>query len=193
MYLPDRIDAPGENLPDPKSLTLVLMAGLPGAGKTTLAYALGREFQWQVVDKDRSREVLLRENLDVDRASKIAYEISFDTVKTVLLQQKLSVILDTAALHRFILDTAQEMAATTQARLKVILCVADRDLRNQRLRNRKSQSTRIHVDPETIPDYLYHFRHLPPDTLILYTSNPYEECFIRARAYLMNGPQEELS
>src|SRR5689334_8772711 len=86
--------------------TLVLMAGLPGAGKTTLAYALARELQWQVVDKDKCREVLLQENLDLDTASRIAYEISFTTVKAILMEQQTSVILDTAALHRFVLDKA---------------------------------------------------------------------------------------
>jgi predicted ATPase len=32
--------------------TLVLMVGLPGAGKSTLALALGRALGWPVVDKD---------------------------------------------------------------------------------------------------------------------------------------------
>jgi shikimate kinase len=39
-------------------LTLVLMAGLPGAGKSTLASALSRELDWHVIDKDRHKELL---------------------------------------------------------------------------------------------------------------------------------------
>jgi signal recognition particle GTPase len=39
--------------------TLLLMAGLPGAGKTTLALALGRILHWPVVDKDTLKSTLL--------------------------------------------------------------------------------------------------------------------------------------
>jgi shikimate kinase len=34
--------------------TLVLMAGLPGTGKSTLGYALAKTFDWIVIDKDVS-------------------------------------------------------------------------------------------------------------------------------------------
>src|SRR5215469_12190169 len=118
-------------------ITLVLMAGLPGAGKTTLAYALRREFQWLIIDKDRYRKEMLKQGLDDDTASRIAYEIAFAEVRSALTEQQVSVILDTAALHRFVLDTIREiMLDVEQACLKVILCVADRDLRNERLRKR---------------------------------------------------------
>lgn len=167
--------------------TLVLMAGLPGVGKTTLAYALARELQWQIVDKDKCREELLQENCDLDTASRIAYEISFDTVKTLLLEQQTSVILDTAALHRFVLDRALKIAELAQARLKVIFCVADRDLRNHRLRTRKDQPTRIQVDPATLADYLRYFEHLPSDRLTIYTSAPLEEYLQQAKKYLMDA------
>ncbi|HET8844655.1 MAG TPA: ATP-binding protein [Ktedonobacteraceae bacterium] len=167
--------------------TLVLMAGLPGAGKTTLAYALARELQWQVVDKDKCREVLLQENFDLDTASRIAYEISFTSVKTILTQQHTSVILDTAALHRFVLDKAIKIAELAQAQLKVIFCVADRDLRNSRLRNRNGQPTRIQVDPATLADYLRYFEHLPSDKLTIYTSAPFEEYLHEAKEYILQA------
>ncbi len=38
--------------PDTNRPTLVLMAGPPGAGKTTLALAVSRALGWPVVDKD---------------------------------------------------------------------------------------------------------------------------------------------
>src|SRR2546423_441078 len=141
-------------------LTLVLMAGLPGAGKTTLAYSLGRELGWQVIDKDTYREVLMKQGLDVDRADKVAYELSFARVRTLLIKEHLPAILDTAALQRFVFDEVTEiMRCTDEAILRVILCVANRDLRNHRLRNRSYQHTSIRVDPATIADYLRYFEH----------------------------------
>ncbi|MBV9692045.1 MAG: histidine phosphatase family protein [Ktedonobacteraceae bacterium] len=47
-------------------LTLVLMAGLPGTGKTTLAAELGRRLQWLVVDKDMLKLSLLQSGMEYD-------------------------------------------------------------------------------------------------------------------------------
>lgn len=39
--------------------TLVMFAGLPGTGKSTLALALGKSLGWPVIDKDILNAVLL--------------------------------------------------------------------------------------------------------------------------------------
>ena len=165
--------------------TFVLMAGLPGAGKTTLAYALGHELQWQVIDKDMYKEVLLKQGLNDDKASNMAYELSFAMIRTALMRQRISVIFDTAALQHFILNTVTEIVNSAgNVQLKVILCVANRDLRNHRLRTRPYQVTNIRVDPNTIADYLYYFRHLPPDKLVLITAASIAECVVQARDHI---------
>ncbi len=168
-------------------LTLTLMAGLPGAGKSTLAYALSRALNWHVINKDKHKEVLLQQGWDDETAGIAAYELAFETARDVLVWQQGSVILDSAALHTFILQKALNLLELVQgARLKVILCIADHDLRNKRLRNRPFQLTNIRVNPETIPDYLRLFEHLPPHTLKLYTINPLHEYLEEAKNYLLS-------
>ncbi len=171
-------------------MILVLMAGLPGAGKTTLARALGASFGWHIVDKDRYRAELLQQGLDDDEASHHAYENSFAEVQDILAERRTSVIFDTASLHHFILDRTREIVQRVDSvHLKVILCVASRDIRNERIRKRKDPSTRIRVDPETIGDYLRCFEHLPHEKLIIYTSGQFEHYMQKACEYLNSYPQ----
>jgi predicted kinase len=169
-------------------LTLVLMAGLPGAGKTTLSIELGREQGWHIIDKDSRKIMHLNQGLEDFDAGKAAYKWSFDSAREILASRRSSVILDTAALHTFILEQAREMIRYIEnVQLKIILCVADRDLRNYRLRTRPARITAIRVDPETIADYFQQFRHLPPEPerLTLYTNHPMKECLAEARNYLL--------
>jgi predicted kinase len=169
-------------------LTLALMAGLPGAGKTTLSIELGRELGWHVINKDRFKMTLLDMGMDDLEASQVAYRLSFDTALEVLTCHNNSVILDTAALHPLVLEEAREIIRLVeQVGLKIIFCVADRDLRNYRLRVRRSQKTTIRVDPETIADYFHHFKHLPPEPerLTLHTNCSLEQCLKQAKEYLL--------
>jgi predicted kinase len=167
--------------------TLVLMAGLPGAGKSTLASALGRKMNCHVIDKDKHKEGLLKQGMDEETAGIEAYEWSFRTARSRLTIQRESVILDTAALHHFILDNALEIVRNVpNAQLKVVLCVVDRDLRNERLRNRPWRDATIRVNPATTEDYLKYFEHLPSDRLTLDTIDPFEKCLALAENYLLS-------
>jgi dephospho-CoA kinase len=74
--------------------TLLMMAGLPGAGKTTLAQALGRELGWYVVDKDRYREILSSYGLKQDIVSSAAYDVSFKDAYDTLSNLRVPEILD---------------------------------------------------------------------------------------------------
>ena len=123
--------------------TLVLMAGLPGVGKTTLALALGSRLGWAVVDKDGLKapflEVpLLKGKFDEDSAGWAAYEYSLNVTEHFLVKQQLSVILDTSLLHPFILDQAKKLTARSGAQLKILLCEVDEPTRRHRLRTRKA-------------------------------------------------------
>lgn len=165
--------------------TLVLMAGLPGAGKSTLAFALGRALNWHVIDKDGHKEVLLRQGIEAEAAGNATYELAFAIARNSIIKQHASVILDSAALHPFILDNALSIVHSTPGTLlKVILCVADRFTRDERLRTRPYQLTNIRVNPETIADYLALFTHLPSNTLTIYTIEPLDSYLEKAIDYL---------
>src|SRR5947207_8457854 len=107
--------------------TLVLMAGLPGAGKTTLAAALGRTLQWPVLDKDWLKSSLLNQDLgtSMEITGTIAYELLFAMAEDLLVRQLLSIILDTPARYPFILNRANKLAQEAGAQLKVVLCRAN--------------------------------------------------------------------
>lgn len=127
-----------------KKPTLVLMAGLPGVGKTTLACELGQRLGWVVLDKDLLKEAflevpLLKENFDEYTAGWAAYENSFKVTEHFLVNQQLSVILDTSLLHPFILERAKKLTICSGAQLKIILCEVDESTRQHRLHTRKTR------------------------------------------------------
>src|ERR1700680_2616037 len=96
--------------------TLVLMAGLPCAGKTTIARALGRDLGWNVIDKDRRKEDLLKKGGDDKKAGREAYNWSFEAARSILTkdEEQVSVILDSAALHLFIIDNALGIVSSVE-------------------------------------------------------------------------------
>src|SRR5689334_3179023 len=102
--------------------TLVLMAGLPGTGKTTLSTVLGHELRWPVINKDELKRTFLNMGEPDMLAGMMAYEVVFTLIRDLFESQRLSIILDTASLYFFILEQAvKSVQAVPNARLKIIL------------------------------------------------------------------------
>jgi predicted kinase len=171
-----------EELPN---LTLVLMAGLPGSGKTTLALALGRSLGWPTIDKDTLKSPMLTKGISNDLAGPASYALMLELADDLLMRQHLSAILDSPGRFPFVLDRVQSISAQACAALKIIRCVANRELRDQRLIERVARPSQWTANADlTDEQERQMFAHFPTDTLIVDTSQPFEQCFAEAIAYL---------
>jgi predicted kinase len=166
--------------------TLLLMAGLPGAGKTTLGLALSRALGWPLLDKDTLKSAMLACGIAEQRAGPASYELLLALGRDLIVEQHLSVILDSPAGYPRVIERAQVIVREGGARLAIILCLAGRELRTERVAgriNRLSQPMR--PDGSATPgDGRQRFSHLPVSTLCLSTIPPVEDLLPEALAYL---------
>ena len=132
--------------------TLVLLAGPPGAGKTTLALAVGEALRWPVIDKDTLKSALLAVGIADDLAGPASYELLLAVGRDLFLHQRLSVILDSPATYPVVVERATELARAAGAALRVVLCLADRELRTRRMAARVARPSQWVVDASAIED-----------------------------------------
>lgn len=155
--------------------TLVMFAGLPGTGKSTLAAALGQHFGWPVLDKDVLNTVLLNAGLTQAQAGPLAYDLVLALAESLVVQQRQSIILDTAGRHAIILARAGAIMRAGSGRLRVIRCVAPFAERQARLHTRRAGPSQWTQDQTTAEQEAAWYVHLPPDTLIVTSDRPVEE------------------
>ncbi len=174
-------------------LTLVLMAGLPGTGKSTLSLAVGRALGWPVVDKDIFDGLLRTAGISGEAAVSLAYTLMFALARDLLSEQRLPVILDCPAAYPARVEEAGELARSAGARLKVILCLADRDTRNERMARPVPCASREWRHParrrpsDVEGDGREQFHHLPPGAFLVRTTRPQAELVADVVAYLRDG------
>ena len=164
--------------------TLVLMAGLPGVGKTTLALALGRKLGWPVLDKDTVKTTLLAMAVPDALASPASYTVPFALCRDLVVQQQLSVIFDSPAAYPSNIEDARQIAEASGGTLKVIYCQAGSRLRNQRLAQRTRRVSQMESDPTTDAEGRMRFAHLPPERLDLLMERPLSALTADALAYI---------
>ncbi|MBA3275392.1 MAG: AAA family ATPase [Chloroflexia bacterium] len=154
---------------------LILMAGMPGAGKSTVALALSAEFGMPVIDKDVVVSSLLDEDIAEDIAHAAAYRTTFDLVEHLLCAQRLSAIVDTPAVYPSVLEWATNLCAETDAILIPVLCSADGEARYDRMAAReglRSHSKGTSRQPGTAHE---RFAHFPDNTIELDTMRAVDE------------------
>jgi predicted kinase len=103
----------------PQPLTLVILSGLPGTGKTTIAEHVARLLGATLLSKDEIEAALWRTRVPAETSGWAAYEL-MGTLARVQLGLRRSVVLDSVATYERIRSRWRELAYVHGARLRVI-------------------------------------------------------------------------
>ena len=154
------------------SPTLLMLAGMPGTGKSTLAAALHAALRWPVLDKDVANAALLAAQLAQSSAAPLAYEVTFAFARALVVEQRQSIILDTAGRQPFILTRATQMTQEAQGQLVVVQLVAPLSVRQSRLSQRSAGPSQWQHDSTPPEQERAWYAHLPSDRLVLDATQP---------------------
>lgn len=167
--------------------TLVLMAGMPGTGKTSLALAFGQLLRWPVIDKDSLKSPMLTTGICEELAGSASYALMLEIAHDLLIQQHFSVILDSPGRFPSVLERVNAMADLAGATVKIVQCVASRELRNRRLSGRVARPSQWNKDAGLSDEQEQQmFEHFPAHRLIIDTNRPFNECVEIGLAYLQD-------
>jgi predicted kinase/ribosomal protein S18 acetylase RimI-like enzyme len=165
---------------------IVMLAGLPGTGKTTLAYALARALGLIVLDKDLVNTALISAAINQSIAGPLSYDVLLDLAEDMVAVQRHSVILDTAGRQPIILDRALQITTKASAMLRVIRLAAPREVRLRRMAAREPLPSQWSEDETTDIDEAQWYAHLPPDSLTIFSTRPVEELLPGAVKFLQS-------
>jgi predicted kinase len=155
---------------------LLLMAGLPGTGKSTLALAVGQRLAWPVLDKDTVKSSLLDVGADEELAGQASYTLLYELARDLVVGQGLSVILDTPSSYERVIKASTQIVAEGNGVLQVVLCEATLETRAERLAKRERRSSHvIAIDEAADAAISPVFEKLPESTLRLSTEAPADD------------------
>jgi predicted kinase len=124
---------------------IVLMAGLPGTGKTTLAHELAKFTGGRVIGKDEVRQALfLSEEIEYSsRQDDFCVQVMLQTAGELLQQDGNRVVfLDGRTFsRRFQIDNVVNAAASLHQGWRILECVCSQDLARQRLERQAALGT----------------------------------------------------
>jgi predicted kinase len=160
------------------SVRIVLVGGLPGSGKTTLATALGDELGWTVLRSDEVRKE--RAGLDVREPAPAHFEqglyapeATADTYRELcdragtLVSFGESVVLDASFARADQRALMAEVAARTSSRSVALRCVVPREVASVRLARRAASATDASdADVAVMSQMAAHFAEWPDATLV---------------------------
>lgn len=169
---------------------IILMAGLPGSGKSTLSRALAESYGGVALDKDVIRAALFP-------AAHIEYSREQDDFCQLVMLQTAEFLLSRKPDQRIFLDgrpfsrryqrrQVADTAARVHTPVAIIECFCAEDIALSRLR--RDHETGVHVAANRNPS-LYarlkaDFEPFDEPRLTLNTGQPLAECVRQAKAYL---------
>lgn len=117
---------------------LIVMAGLPGAGKSTIAGVVGARMGAQVVSVDPIESAILRAGIEADQPTGLAAYLVAEEIAENVLETGRSVIVDAVNAVESARLQWRDLAARAEVRLRVVEVVcSDETLHRERLEKRE--------------------------------------------------------
>ena len=137
---------------------LIVVAGAPASGKTTLARRLAGNLTLPLIEKDVIKEalaeVLAPEDRDASRTVGAASMHALWSLAAANIERGISVMIESNFDRRFAVDDLARMASL--ARILIVQCVAPPETIERRYRERASAGSRhtAHFDLDALPDLI---------------------------------------
>jgi predicted kinase len=158
----------------------VQMSGFPGAGKSTLARAIGERTGAVVIDHDVIKSALMHSfdegTLEPKLAGEISYNIDWSLIEFQLSQGN-SVVFDSPCFYKEMVEIGTNLSKKYDVNYKYIECILDDINRiNERLRNRDRMISQIKEAKEEAFNYGIHNSKRPSNEkcLAVDTNHPLE-------------------
>lgn len=152
---------------------LILICGLPGTGKSTIANALARKIGATVLRTDEIRKKLFEDPRYSDEEKELVYRVIF-LIAEHLLRNRCNVIIDGTFYKRAIRKRIYEIAENTKSRLEVVECVAPEYLIKRRTESGRKRAL-SEADYEIYKKIKDEFEPIERKHIVIDTSRPPEQ------------------
>ncbi|MEE9594323.1 MAG: AAA family ATPase [Candidatus Hydrothermarchaeales archaeon] len=155
---------------------LVLITGLPGTGKSTVANHLARRINARILRTDEVRKRLFAKPKYTEEEKEIVYKGLF-LIAENLLRVKSNVVLDGTFYKRSLRKQIYRTATSTRSKLIIVECMASEEAIERRLRRRKKRKRGglSDADEEVYHKIKKEYESIESEHIVLDTSRPLNE------------------
>jgi predicted kinase len=156
-------------------MTLVVMRGYPGTGKSTIARAISTALHAPLIDRDILRQKAVDIFGNLPHVGRFSYELMFALAEEQL-SLGLSVVVDTPLTYRTTYEQAKELAQTFHVPMVVVHCQCPPEVQKRRLEGRVGKVSEFQITSwKEWMQWKPRFEDFDDDGCIIDTSNPLDD------------------
>lgn len=156
-------------------MTLVVMRGYPGTGKSTIARAISTALHAPLIDRDILRQKAVDIFGNVPHVGRFSYELMFALAEEQL-SLGLSVVVDTPLTYRTTYEQAKELAQSFHVPMVVVHCQCPPEVQKIRLEGRVGKVSEFQITSwKEWMQWKPRFEDFDDDGCIVDTSNPLDD------------------
>ena len=156
-------------------MTLIVMRGYPGTGKSTIARAISAALHAPLIDRDILRQKAVDIFGNLPHVGRFSYELMFALTEEQL-GLGLSVVVDTPLTYRTTYEQAKELAQTFHVPMLVVHCQCSPEVQKRRLEGRVGKVSEFQITSwEEWMQWKPRFEDFDDEGCIIDTSNPLDD------------------
>ena len=156
-------------------MTLIVMRGYPGTGKSTIARAISAALHAPLIDRDILRQKAVDIFGNLPHVGRFSYELMFALTEEQL-GLGLSVVVDTPLTYRTTYEQAKKLAQTFHVPMLVVHCQCSPEVQKRRLEGRVGKVSEFQITTwEEWMQWKPRFEDFDDEGCIIDTSNPLDD------------------